>query len=89
MKVWRMQVRALSDYKKPHQSRDAWRRCIPSAENRDASVVCARKQVCHKALWEGYDMTAHQVVSSGQHPPPQLTWLPRVGVYLRVGHNKD
>lgn len=45
-------------------------RCIPSAENRDASVVCARKQVHHKALWEGNDMTAHQVVSSGQLPPP-------------------
>lgn len=65
-------------------------RCIPSAENGDASVVCARKQVCHKALWEGYDMTADRAVSSGQPSPspPQLTWLPRVGVYLRVSHNK-
>lgn len=45
-------------------------RCIPSAENKDSSVVGARKQVCHKALWEGYDMIAHQFVSSGQLPPP-------------------
>lgn len=44
-------------------------RCIPSTENRDASVVYARKQVCHKALWEGNDMTAHQFASSGQLPP--------------------
>lgn len=29
MKGCRMQVRELSDYKKPHQSRDAWRDAFP------------------------------------------------------------
>lgn len=56
MKGWKMQVRALSDYKKPHQSGDAWRDALPrrragtfllsAPRCRCATRHCGRDMIC-------------------------------------------
>lgn len=55
MKGWKMQVRELSDYKKPHQSRDVWRDAFPRLragtlllsvlESRCATRHCGRDMI--------------------------------------------
>lgn len=81
MKSWRMQLRELSDNKKPNQGRAVWCSVFPQlwAGTLLLSVLESRCATRHGG--SGYDKTPHQLVSFGQlflHLVPYSSSFPAV-----------